>query len=101
MPPSSARPCGSESSSATENIVAPSSVIPPGRYPLRQRGIAGSSSCVGVPFRQVPFHSLTFGPSAPSRRSTTRTFISTAVSYTHLRAHETPEHLVCRLLLEK
>src|SRR5674536_152092 len=22
-----------------------------------------------------------------------------AVSYTHLRAHETPEHLVCRLLL--
>ena len=28
--------------------------------------------------------------------------LSTAtVSYTHLRAHETPEHLVCRLLLEK
>eukprot|EP00658_Telonema_sp_P-2_P044906 TRINITY_DN32806_c0_g1_i1.p1 TRINITY_DN32806_c0_g1~~TRINITY_DN32806_c0_g1_i1.p1 ORF type:complete len:247 (+),score=75.89 TRINITY_DN32806_c0_g1_i1:109-849(+) len=26
---------------------------------------------------------------------------ATAVSYTHLRAHETPEHLVCRLLLEK
>src|SRR5678816_1633547 len=26
---------------------------------------------------------------------------SDAVSYTHLRAHETPEHLVCRLLLEK
>src|SRR5678815_5823313 len=24
-----------------------------------------------------------------------------AVSYTHLRAHETPEHLVCRLLPEK
>ena len=24
-----------------------------------------------------------------------------AVSYTHRRAHETPEHLVCRLLLEK
>ena len=24
-----------------------------------------------------------------------------AVSYTHLRAHETPEHLACRLLLEK
>src|SRR5678816_3912919 len=23
---------------------------------------------------------------------------NTAVSYTHLRAHETPEHLVCRLL---
>eukprot|EP00658_Telonema_sp_P-2_P034965 TRINITY_DN2548_c0_g1_i1.p1 TRINITY_DN2548_c0_g1~~TRINITY_DN2548_c0_g1_i1.p1 ORF type:complete len:355 (-),score=71.43 TRINITY_DN2548_c0_g1_i1:100-1164(-) len=27
--------------------------------------------------------------------------IPQAVSYTHLRAHETPEHLVCRLLLEK
>src|SRR5678816_4084632 len=25
--------------------------------------------------------------------------ISMSVSYTHLRAHETPEHLVCRLLL--
>ena len=25
--------------------------------------------------------------------------ISKAVSYTHLRAHETPLHLVCRLLL--
>ena len=24
----------------------------------------------------------------------------TSVSYTHLRAHETPEHLVCRLPLE-
>eukprot|EP00658_Telonema_sp_P-2_P036351 TRINITY_DN26322_c0_g1_i1.p1 TRINITY_DN26322_c0_g1~~TRINITY_DN26322_c0_g1_i1.p1 ORF type:complete len:151 (+),score=15.50 TRINITY_DN26322_c0_g1_i1:321-773(+) len=27
--------------------------------------------------------------------------MDTPVSYTHLRAHETPEHLVCRLLLEK
>eukprot|EP01017_Pseudomicrothorax_dubius_P038206 TRINITY_DN5694_c0_g1_i3.p1 TRINITY_DN5694_c0_g1~~TRINITY_DN5694_c0_g1_i3.p1 ORF type:complete len:402 (-),score=58.37 TRINITY_DN5694_c0_g1_i3:11-1216(-) len=27
--------------------------------------------------------------------------VTRAVSYTHLRAHETPEHLVCRLLLEK
>src|SRR5665254_20524 len=26
---------------------------------------------------------------------------SVPVSYTHLRAHETPEHLVCRLLLAK
>ena len=28
-------------------------------------------------------------------------FDDVPVSYTHLRAHETPEHLVCRLLLEK
>src|SRR5674536_93033 len=27
--------------------------------------------------------------------------VNKPVSYTHLRAHETPEHLVCRLLLEK
>ena len=27
--------------------------------------------------------------------------INKAVSYTHLRAHETTLHLVCRLLLEK
>src|SRR5674536_218549 len=27
-------------------------------------------------------------------------FYIAPVSYTHLRAHETPEHLVCRLLLE-
>eukprot|EP00658_Telonema_sp_P-2_P010372 TRINITY_DN13914_c0_g2_i4.p1 TRINITY_DN13914_c0_g2~~TRINITY_DN13914_c0_g2_i4.p1 ORF type:complete len:402 (+),score=54.14 TRINITY_DN13914_c0_g2_i4:793-1998(+) len=30
-----------------------------------------------------------------------RWYTSRTVSYTHLRAHETPEHLVCRLLLEK
>src|SRR5678815_3781936 len=32
---------------------------------------------------------------------TTVNVYSVPVSYTHLRAHETPEHLVCRLLLEK
>ena len=30
-----------------------------------------------------------------------KTHTLSSVSYTHLRAHETPEHLVCRLLLEK
>eukprot|EP00658_Telonema_sp_P-2_P020005 TRINITY_DN17872_c0_g1_i1.p1 TRINITY_DN17872_c0_g1~~TRINITY_DN17872_c0_g1_i1.p1 ORF type:complete len:351 (-),score=99.12 TRINITY_DN17872_c0_g1_i1:64-1116(-) len=30
-----------------------------------------------------------------------RLYLLEPVSYTHLRAHETPEHLVCRLLLEK
>ena len=33
--------------------------------------------------------------------TTAPTVSLSAVSYTHLRAHETPEHLVCRLLLEK
>eukprot|EP00658_Telonema_sp_P-2_P032189 TRINITY_DN23898_c0_g1_i2.p1 TRINITY_DN23898_c0_g1~~TRINITY_DN23898_c0_g1_i2.p1 ORF type:complete len:940 (-),score=247.69 TRINITY_DN23898_c0_g1_i2:62-2881(-) len=32
---------------------------------------------------------------------TTAITVFEPVSYTHLRAHETPEHLVCRLLLEK
>ena len=32
---------------------------------------------------------------------TAKWFPQLPVSYTHLRAHETPEHLVCRLLLEK
>ena len=30
-----------------------------------------------------------------------KTYIPKAVSYTHLRAHETLRYLVCRLLLEK
>ena len=30
-----------------------------------------------------------------------KAFTLVPVSYTHLRAHETPEQLVCRLLLEK
>ena len=30
-----------------------------------------------------------------------KTSMFSTVSYTHLRAHETPEHLVCRLLPEK
>eukprot|EP00658_Telonema_sp_P-2_P071310 TRINITY_DN60591_c0_g1_i1.p1 TRINITY_DN60591_c0_g1~~TRINITY_DN60591_c0_g1_i1.p1 ORF type:complete len:581 (+),score=99.14 TRINITY_DN60591_c0_g1_i1:141-1883(+) len=33
--------------------------------------------------------------------ATTAAVEQNPVSYTHLRAHETPEHLVCRLLLEK
>src|SRR5678815_2016025 len=38
----------------------------------------------------------------PKRQRGLRQIISdVTVSYTHLRAHETPEHLVCRLLLEK
>eukprot|EP00658_Telonema_sp_P-2_P034586 TRINITY_DN25237_c0_g1_i2.p1 TRINITY_DN25237_c0_g1~~TRINITY_DN25237_c0_g1_i2.p1 ORF type:complete len:228 (+),score=56.88 TRINITY_DN25237_c0_g1_i2:159-842(+) len=44
-------------------------------------GASGSFAKVGTPLENTP-----------TRRT---------VSYTHLRAHETPEHLVCRLLLEK
>src|SRR5678815_2673607 len=34
------------------------------------------------------------------QRTTLEEHFRAPVSYTHLRAHETPEHLVCRLLLE-
>src|SRR5678815_455062 len=37
----------------------------------------------------------------PSCRKMGDVLYEPSVSYTHLRAHETPEHLVCRLLLEK
>ena len=37
----------------------------------------------------------------PGQRQSMGTRRPPSVSYTHLRAHETPEHLVCRLLLEK
>ena len=55
------------------------------------RGVSESSTS-GVLFRD---HSHNIHPPA---RDTRRVW---PVSYTHLRAHETPEHLVCRLLLEK
>ena len=38
---------------------------------------------------------------APTPTTTGEGITAGTVSYTHLRAHETPEHLVCRLLLEK
>src|SRR5678815_865258 len=44
--------------------------------------------------------SLNFEPAANTSSSVTPG-AAFPVSYTHLRAHETPEHLVCRLLLEK
>eukprot|EP00658_Telonema_sp_P-2_P041413 TRINITY_DN29613_c0_g1_i1.p1 TRINITY_DN29613_c0_g1~~TRINITY_DN29613_c0_g1_i1.p1 ORF type:complete len:139 (+),score=31.94 TRINITY_DN29613_c0_g1_i1:176-592(+) len=49
-------------------------------------------------FTNTPPHG---GGSGGSHTHTSATIDSMAVSYTHLRAHETPEHLVCRLLLEK
>eukprot|EP00658_Telonema_sp_P-2_P021758 TRINITY_DN18677_c0_g1_i5.p1 TRINITY_DN18677_c0_g1~~TRINITY_DN18677_c0_g1_i5.p1 ORF type:complete len:444 (+),score=58.35 TRINITY_DN18677_c0_g1_i5:230-1561(+) len=43
----------------------------------------------------------TIGNEAAVGEMQARWVVSMPVSYTHLRAHETPEHLVCRLLLEK
>eukprot|EP00658_Telonema_sp_P-2_P066721 TRINITY_DN55688_c0_g1_i2.p1 TRINITY_DN55688_c0_g1~~TRINITY_DN55688_c0_g1_i2.p1 ORF type:complete len:224 (-),score=50.71 TRINITY_DN55688_c0_g1_i2:4-675(-) len=55
--------------------------------------LVGGYANLFVHIRTVP-EQLTLA--APFSGITPRT-----VSYTHLRAHETPEHLVCRLLLEK
>ena len=51
----------------------------------------------------IPYIWMADGPHGLRRAPTTDTwgYGNQAVSYTHLRAHETPEHLVCRLLLEK
>eukprot|EP00658_Telonema_sp_P-2_P013316 TRINITY_DN15044_c0_g1_i2.p1 TRINITY_DN15044_c0_g1~~TRINITY_DN15044_c0_g1_i2.p1 ORF type:complete len:169 (-),score=62.79 TRINITY_DN15044_c0_g1_i2:36-542(-) len=55
---------------------------------------AGHSEAVKeVAFHPVPVDMPSDIKKAGKKRS--------PVSYTHLRAHETPEHLVCRLLLEK
>src|SRR5678815_6071139 len=40
-----------------------------------------------------------YGPVFRRMRDSVYATANKAVSYTHLRAHETPEHLVCRLLL--
>src|SRR5674536_124770 len=69
----------------------------PGRDPLvagLTERVAGLRTIVGACVSRE-FTVLATGRSSPI------TGWLRAVSYTHLRAHETPEHLVCRLLLEK
>src|SRR5678815_2123114 len=67
-------------------------------YRARRNGLDGHALPRDVGSRaelHLPFHRLAIGS---ERRLSLRVH---PVSYTHLRAHETPEHLVCRLLLEK
>src|SRR5674536_377793 len=74
--------------------------------------LSSSSAASDVHKRQVPACPAAMLRAAfrsacavwPQDRQPKRAWLSrdsAAVSYTHLRAHETPEHLVCRLLLEK
>ena len=65
--------------------------------------VVGSSPTVGAPFyfyffQDEPFRAPAATPRISSGSSVGRAW---AVSYTHLRAHETRSNLVCRLLLEK
>src|SRR5660397_111747 len=51
---------------------------------------------------QLYVHLLRYGPKrASDLAQSMKTYRLEAVSYTHLRAHETKANLVCRLLLEK
>src|SRR5659263_474451 len=49
----------------------------------------------------LPAAMTRFLAAATDKREIREAFYSMAVSYTHLRAHETRHDLVCRLLLEK
>src|SRR5674536_190224 len=67
---------------------------------------AGAQLAGCRPLRHAPGREPANPPSRAERRrggrpSRSRRSPGSPVSYTHLRAHETPEHLVCRLLLEK
>src|SRR5678815_4571266 len=63
---------------------------------VRLRG--GMFEMRSVTWRASLASSLLMCPGTPLVNRGVHTY---PVSYTHLRAHETPEHLVCRLLLEK
>src|SRR5678815_4392698 len=62
---------------------------------------AETESWVGRPVTLYPSETEFGGDTVPCIRVRQVAPMLTPVSYTHLRAHETPEHLVCRLLLEK
>src|SRR5678815_6019561 len=95
---------------APPTLIAPVKVPPRMTFPERSHAIAVPNSLLRYPHplatRLVPdelyftryMPSLVVPKSDVPRPQLTR---PRAVSYTHLRAHETPEHLVCRLLLEK
>ena len=52
-------------------------------------------------YKQTGSRNIFIGADTACRTAGSGNYNTTAVSYTHLRAHETSLHLVCRLLLEK
>src|SRR5665254_23680 len=70
-----------------------------GRPPRSTR--VRSSAASDVYKRQVQWHAVNRPAVLFRRLYRLRGHDHLPVSYTHLRAHETPEHLVCRFLLEK
>ena len=69
---------------------------------LSERSVMASvSRLVGLSHRPVGQSAKPSAIRSLQARPTTCQLGATAVSYTHLRAHETDSYLVCRLLLEK
>src|SRR5678815_5830999 len=70
-------------------------------FPVPRPDSSTGFSPLPLPFPSIIVHPLSpisFSFSFKSHILSTCTIASIPVSYTHLRAHETPEHLVCRLL---
>eukprot|EP00658_Telonema_sp_P-2_P028845 TRINITY_DN22022_c0_g1_i2.p1 TRINITY_DN22022_c0_g1~~TRINITY_DN22022_c0_g1_i2.p1 ORF type:complete len:135 (-),score=46.91 TRINITY_DN22022_c0_g1_i2:46-450(-) len=64
--------------------------------------LAAAVSDYYLPFEDMAVHKISGGDGLTIQlKNVPKALGVLAVSYTHLRAHETPEHLVCRLLLEK
>src|SRR5680860_1733784 len=82
----------------------PASTTPASRSTANKLGVLRTLS---QPAATVTLHmstncrSVSFSALAAMSLITVSMVPSTAVSYTHLRAHETDSYLVCRLLLEK
>src|SRR5450756_2667637 len=66
----------------------------------RGAGMPTSMACTAAPIVTPRLYRVSTH-SAGTRRAKHAGHSPTAVSYTHLRAHETRHDLVCRLLLEK
>src|SRR5678816_1451903 len=76
----------------------------PKRKPVSNVTVSVNTNTRQLRLRSTPLGSRPVSLSVSARRTFLPQKAKTtpaAVSYTHLRAHETPEHLVCRLLLEK
>src|SRR5678815_2288288 len=68
---------------------------------VERRGPVGSVNRPGHLYEEHRAHTPALVRDLSPRRRDGADVADDPVSYTHLRAHETPEHLVCRLLLEK
>src|SRR5665648_1130416 len=93
--------------SAEQHRSVASWLVPPSGSSLSTRSVPCSMRFTGRP-RLIPDEDSTrcmtrstAGTSWNRRRTQAQPGLGAAVSYTHLRAHETRHDIVCRLLLDK